>query len=255
MVSDFPAAAERTGLIVALYSRAVTWAAARIARAKSGCDHRKGAMMESVDHALDELYPTKTWGEPDDTAPARPLARRPRGARRRARERARRRDVRARGQRRRALRLHLRALHGPRRRASCRSAITACRRRPSGAHADATSTSCICASWSASARAVAAVQQVGVDLVRGDGAGSCASGRAPASTTRRCCRACRSSSRRCPRTGCSTSTSARSRTRRRASRRALARAVRRRAVDRELPVLSAADDDGRDQLRRQVRPT
>ena len=30
----------------------LTWAAARTARAKSGCDHRKGAMMESVDHAL-----------------------------------------------------------------------------------------------------------------------------------------------------------------------------------------------------------
>lgn len=27
-------------------------------------------MMESVDHALAELYPTKTWGEPDDAASA-----------------------------------------------------------------------------------------------------------------------------------------------------------------------------------------
>jgi len=39
-------------------------------KGKSGCDHRKGAMMESVDQALAELYPTKTWGEPDDMAAA-----------------------------------------------------------------------------------------------------------------------------------------------------------------------------------------
>jgi hypothetical protein len=39
-------------------------------KGKSGCDHRKGAMMESVDRALEELYPTKTWGEPDDAASA-----------------------------------------------------------------------------------------------------------------------------------------------------------------------------------------
>ncbi|MBS1118854.1 MAG: hypothetical protein H6Q90_1082 [Deltaproteobacteria bacterium] len=31
---------------------------------KVGCDHRKGAMMEQVDQALDRLYPTRTWGEP-----------------------------------------------------------------------------------------------------------------------------------------------------------------------------------------------
>jgi hypothetical protein len=36
-------------------------------KGKAGCDHRKGAMLESVDHALETLYPTKTWGEPDDT--------------------------------------------------------------------------------------------------------------------------------------------------------------------------------------------
>jgi hypothetical protein len=36
-------------------------------KGKSGCDHRKGAMLESVDRALADLYPTKTWGEPDDT--------------------------------------------------------------------------------------------------------------------------------------------------------------------------------------------
>jgi len=35
-------------------------------KGKSGCDHRKGAMMESVDQALAQLYPSKTWGEPDD---------------------------------------------------------------------------------------------------------------------------------------------------------------------------------------------
>jgi hypothetical protein len=35
-------------------------------KGKTGCDHRKGAMMASVDEALDQLYPTKTWGEPDD---------------------------------------------------------------------------------------------------------------------------------------------------------------------------------------------
>ena len=35
-------------------------------KGKSGCDHRKGAMMESVDQALASLYPTRTWGEPND---------------------------------------------------------------------------------------------------------------------------------------------------------------------------------------------
>jgi hypothetical protein len=35
-------------------------------KSKTGCDHRKGAMMDSVDQALDQLYPTRTWGEPDD---------------------------------------------------------------------------------------------------------------------------------------------------------------------------------------------
>lgn len=34
---------------------------------KVGCDHRKGAMLESIDAALARLYPTRTWGEPDDT--------------------------------------------------------------------------------------------------------------------------------------------------------------------------------------------
>jgi hypothetical protein len=35
-------------------------------KSKTGCDHRKGAMMASVDQALEQLYPTRTWGEPDD---------------------------------------------------------------------------------------------------------------------------------------------------------------------------------------------
>jgi hypothetical protein len=39
-------------------------------KGKTGCDHRKGAMMDSVDRALAELYPTRTWGEPDDTRAA-----------------------------------------------------------------------------------------------------------------------------------------------------------------------------------------
>ncbi|HEX5062324.1 MAG TPA: hypothetical protein VFV99_23295 [Kofleriaceae bacterium] len=39
-------------------------------KGKAGCDHRKGAMIESVDRALETLYPTRTWGEPDDTGAA-----------------------------------------------------------------------------------------------------------------------------------------------------------------------------------------
>jgi hypothetical protein len=35
-------------------------------KSKTGCDHRKGEMMASVDDALAQLYPTRTWGEPDD---------------------------------------------------------------------------------------------------------------------------------------------------------------------------------------------
>jgi hypothetical protein len=38
-------------------------------KSKTGCDHRKGAMMEEVDRALARLYPTRTWGEPDDSDP------------------------------------------------------------------------------------------------------------------------------------------------------------------------------------------
>ena len=36
-------------------------------KGKAGCDHRKGEMLASVDAALETLYPTRTWGEPDDT--------------------------------------------------------------------------------------------------------------------------------------------------------------------------------------------
>jgi hypothetical protein len=39
-------------------------------KSKTGCDHRKGDMMASVDRALELLYPTRTWGEPDDSAAA-----------------------------------------------------------------------------------------------------------------------------------------------------------------------------------------
>ena len=35
-------------------------------KAKSGCDDRKGEMLASVDLALEQLYPTRTWGEPVD---------------------------------------------------------------------------------------------------------------------------------------------------------------------------------------------
>lgn len=36
-------------------------------KGKAGCDDRKGVMVESVDRALESLYPTRTWGEPDDS--------------------------------------------------------------------------------------------------------------------------------------------------------------------------------------------
>src|SRR6185503_1903810 len=35
-------------------------------KGKAGCDHRKGSMLESVDRTLEMIYPTKTWGEPED---------------------------------------------------------------------------------------------------------------------------------------------------------------------------------------------
>lgn len=41
-------------------------------KSKTGCDHRKGEMIASVDRALAQLYPTRTWGEPDDRQVAGP---------------------------------------------------------------------------------------------------------------------------------------------------------------------------------------
>jgi hypothetical protein len=41
-------------------------------KSKTGCDDRKGSMMASVDQALEQLYPTRTWGEPDDREVAGP---------------------------------------------------------------------------------------------------------------------------------------------------------------------------------------
>jgi hypothetical protein len=39
-------------------------------KSKTGCDHRKTAMIEAVDRTLVRLYPTRTWGELDDAAAA-----------------------------------------------------------------------------------------------------------------------------------------------------------------------------------------
>jgi hypothetical protein len=36
-------------------------------KAKAGCDDHKGDMLAAVDRTLTTLYPTKVWGEPDDT--------------------------------------------------------------------------------------------------------------------------------------------------------------------------------------------
>jgi hypothetical protein len=36
--------------------------------AKSGCDDRKGSMLATVEQALERLYPSRCWGEPDDSA-------------------------------------------------------------------------------------------------------------------------------------------------------------------------------------------
>lgn len=36
---------------------------------KSGCDHRKGEMLEAVEDALARLYPSRTWGVPRASAP------------------------------------------------------------------------------------------------------------------------------------------------------------------------------------------
>ena len=37
-------------------------------KGKAGCDDHKGQMMGTVEQAMEELYPTRTWGEPDDTS-------------------------------------------------------------------------------------------------------------------------------------------------------------------------------------------
>ena len=36
--------------------------------AKTGCSSRKGEMFALIDDILARLYPTRTWGEPDDEA-------------------------------------------------------------------------------------------------------------------------------------------------------------------------------------------
>lgn len=35
-------------------------------KGKAGCDDRKSVMLDSVERALETLYPTRRWGEPDD---------------------------------------------------------------------------------------------------------------------------------------------------------------------------------------------
>jgi hypothetical protein len=42
-------------------------------KSKVGCDHRKGSMLAEVDRTLAELYPTRTWGEAEDTGAAPPF--------------------------------------------------------------------------------------------------------------------------------------------------------------------------------------
>ena len=37
-------------------------------KGKAGCDDHKGQMMGTVEQAMEELYPTRTWGEADDTS-------------------------------------------------------------------------------------------------------------------------------------------------------------------------------------------
>jgi hypothetical protein len=41
-------------------------------KSKAGCDDRKGVMIATVEETLDQLYPTRTWGESDDRAIAGP---------------------------------------------------------------------------------------------------------------------------------------------------------------------------------------
>ena len=40
-------------------------------KGKAGCDDHKGQMMGTVDSALADLYPTRTWGEPTTSGRAR----------------------------------------------------------------------------------------------------------------------------------------------------------------------------------------
>ncbi len=37
-------------------------------KSKSGCDDRKGVMFHRIEEELTRLYPSRTWGEPDDLA-------------------------------------------------------------------------------------------------------------------------------------------------------------------------------------------
>jgi len=37
-------------------------------KSKAGCDDHKSSMMGSVEHTLERLYPTRTWGELDDAS-------------------------------------------------------------------------------------------------------------------------------------------------------------------------------------------
>jgi hypothetical protein len=37
-------------------------------KGKAGCDDHKGQMMGTVEQAMEELYPTRTWGEADDAS-------------------------------------------------------------------------------------------------------------------------------------------------------------------------------------------
>jgi len=35
---------------------------------KTGCDHRKGVMLGEIERAMERLYPSRRWGDPDDAA-------------------------------------------------------------------------------------------------------------------------------------------------------------------------------------------
>ncbi len=37
-------------------------------KGKAGCDDHKGQMMGTVEQAMEEIYPTRVWGEADDTS-------------------------------------------------------------------------------------------------------------------------------------------------------------------------------------------